>query len=76
LTYFGGVFYSIKDLPPLWQTLTKFNPILYMVDGFRYGFFGVADVDVRFSIFMLVAFTLILLGVSLYLLKRGVGLRT
>jgi ABC-2 type transport system permease protein len=75
LTYFGGVFYSIKDLPEFWQTLTKFNPILYMVDGFRYGFFGISDVDVGFSIFMLVGFTVVFCGVALYLLKKGIGLR-
>ncbi|MFO0781220.1 MAG: ABC transporter permease [Candidatus Gracilibacteria bacterium] len=75
LTYFGGVFYSIKDLPPLWQTLTRFNPILYMIDGFRYGFFGVADVDVRISVVMLLAFTVLLYGLSHYLLKKGTGLR-
>jgi len=76
LTYFGGVFYSIKDLPPIWQTLTQFNPILYMVDGFRYGFFGFSDVDIRFSIVMLVVFTILLAGVAWYLLKKGIGLRS
>lgn len=75
LTYFGGVFYSIKDLPPFWQTLTKFNPILYMVDGFRYGFFGISDVDVGFSVMMLVGFTVVLAGVAMWLLKRGTGLK-
>lgn len=76
LTYFGGVFYSIKDLPPFWQTLTKFNPILYMIDGFRYGFFGVSDVDVGFSVLMLVGFTVVFCGISLYLLKKGTGIRS
>jgi len=75
LTYFGGVFYSIKDLPGFWQTITKFNPILYMVDGFRYGFFGFSDVDIRFSIFMLVGFTVLLAGIAWYLLKKGIGIR-
>ncbi len=76
LTYFGGVFYSIKDLPPFWQVLTRFNPILYMVDGFRYGFFGISDVDVRFSIFMLIAFTVLFAGICWYLLKKGIGLKS
>jgi ABC-2 type transport system permease protein len=76
LTYFGGVFYSIKDLPSFWQLLTKFNPILYMVDGFRYGFFGFSDVDVGFSIMMLLIFTLVLVVAALYLLKKGTGLKS
>jgi ABC-2 type transport system permease protein len=76
LTYFGGVFYSIKDLPSFWQLLTKFNPILYMVDGFRYGFFGFSDVDVGFSIMMLLIFTLVLVAAALYLLKKGTGLKS
>ncbi len=76
LTYFGGVFYSINDLPPLWQTLTKFNPILYMVDGFRYGFFGVSDINVSFSIVMLAAFTFILAFAAVYLLQKGTGLKS
>ncbi len=75
LTYFGGVFYSIKDLPPFWQTLTKFNPILYMVDGFRYGFFGISDVDVGFRVMMLVGFTVVLSLWALWLLRRGTGLK-
>ena len=76
LTYFGGVFYSIKDLPEFWQMLTQLNPIFYMIDGFRYGFFGVSDVDVRFSVVMLVGFTVIFSAVSLHLLKKGTGLRS
>lgn len=76
LTYFGGVFYSIKDLPEFWQMLTKLNPIFYMIDGFRYGFFGVSDVDVRFSVVMLVGFTVIFSAVALHLLKKGTGLRS
>lgn len=76
LTYFGGVFYSIKDLPTFWQGLSKFNPILYMVDGFRYGFHGFSDLNVWFSLGMLTLFVLILIGVSSYLFRKGVGLKT
>lgn len=76
LTYFGGVFYSINQLPTMWQSLTKLDPILYMVDGFRYGFFGVSDVDVGFSIAMLLGFTVLLTGVAMYLLKKGIGLKS
>lgn len=76
LTYFGGVFYSIQSLPPLWQNLSKINPILYMVDGFRYGFFGQSDLNVGLSALILVGFTTILTVISLYLLKKGVGMRS
>src|SRR3989344_2219528 len=58
LTYLGGVFYSITMLPPFWATLARFNPILYMVDGFRYGFIGVVDVPLWHSILLLVILTL------------------
>ena len=60
LTYLGGVFYSIKNLDPFWQNISQFNPILYMVDGFRYGFFGRADVDVKISFAILFGSTIIL----------------
>lgn len=75
LTYFGGVFYSISDLPAFWQTASKFNPILYMIDGFRYGFHGFADVSVWTSVGLLIVFTVVLLSVALYLMKKGIGLR-
>lgn len=76
LTYFGGVFYSIKDLPEFWQMATKFNPILYMIDGFRYGFFGISDVDISVSVMMLVGFTAVFILLAMYLLKKGIGLRS
>lgn len=70
LTYFGGVFYSVKDLPESWQTISYMNPILYMVDGFRYGFHGFSDVNLWMSIAILLGFTLALLAVSLWLMKK------
>lgn len=76
LTYFGGVFYSIKQLPQIWQTVSKFNPILYMVDGFRYGFYGQADLNIWMSVGMLFAMIFILFGLNLYLLGRGIGMRS
>jgi len=76
LTYLGGVFYSIHDLPQFGQILSQFNPILYMVNGFRYGFYGFSDVHVGFSLLMLVIFIVTLTALGLYLLKKGVGLRT
>ena len=75
LTYLGGVFYSINMLPPVWQTVSKLNPILYMVNGFRYGFLGVSDVSVATSFAVLIVFILILLGLTLHLFKTGRGLR-
>lgn len=78
LTYLGGVFYSVKDLSQPWSTLSQFNPVLYMVNGFRYGFYGegFSDVNVFFSLFMLIAATLILFIICLRLLNKGTGLRS
>jgi ABC-2 type transport system permease protein len=75
LTYLGGVFYSIEMLPEFWQTVSLFNPILYMVNAFRYGILGASDVDiyVAFAIILLLIAGLFLF--SLWLLERGVGIR-
>lgn len=75
LTYFGGVFYSIDSLPAFFQMLSKFNPILYMVNGFRYGFFGFSDVNVGFSLIFLVGSCLLLGFLNWELLRRGYGLK-
>ena len=75
LTYLGGVFYSINLLPEFWQNVSKLNPILYMVNGFRYGFLGVADVSVSFSFFVLIFLNIICLAFLLNLFKNGSGLR-
>ena len=75
LTYFGGVFYSIDDLPGFWQGLSKFNPILYMIDGFRYGFHGFSDVNIWWSVAMLLTFTVVISVLCLYLMRKGVGLK-
>jgi len=76
LTYLGGVFYSISALPPIWQTVSVWNPILYMVNGFRYGFLGVSDVSVPFSLFILIGLSAVLIFANIYLFKTGRGLRT
>lgn len=76
LMYLGGVFYSIENLPVFWQNLSQYNPILYMVNGFRYGFYGFSDVDIRTSALILVFFVLSLGAFCLYLLKKGTGLKT
>lgn len=75
LVYLGGVFYSINNLPPFWQKISKFNPVLYMVNGFRFGFHGFADVDVLVSLVILIVFTLVLTSINLVLLGRGTGLK-
>lgn len=76
LTYLGGVFYSISLLPEFWQTVSKANPILYMVNTFRYGILGVTDIDVGFAFTMIVGFTVLLFGYSLHLLNKGKGIRS
>lgn len=76
LTYLGGVFYSIDMLPEFWQHVSHFNPILHMVNAFRYGLLGVSDIDIRIALGVTLAFILVLGGYALYLLERGTGLRT
>ncbi|MFL1485083.1 ABC transporter permease [Marinobacter sp. LN3S78] len=75
LTYLGGVFYSIDLLPGFWQGVSMINPILYMVNGFRYGILGVSDVNPFLSLGMILAFIVILSMVSLRMLQRGKGIR-
>jgi ABC-2 type transport system permease protein len=76
LTYLGGVFYSVHALSAFWQTVSKANPVLYMVSGFRYGFLGMADVNVFVSFFLLVTLTVALLLANLYIFKKGYGLKS
>jgi ABC-2 type transport system permease protein len=76
LTYLGGVFYSISLLPEFWQTVSRANPILYMVNTFRYGILGVSDVAVAPAFAVIGLFILILGSTCMFLLNRGVGLRT
>ena len=76
LIYLGGVFYSINSLPEFWQVVSRFNPVLYMINGFRYGFYGISDVSVGISILILIVFTGVLIGVNLYLLRKGIGLKS
>jgi ABC-2 type transport system permease protein len=75
LTYLGGVFYSISLLPQFWQAVSKLNPIIYMIGGFRYGFLGITDINVWFGLGMLLFFSALLFTVNIYLLKTGTGLR-
>lgn len=75
LTYLGGVFYSIALLPDFWQGVSLFNPILYMVNAFRYGILGYSDISISIAFVMLGLFTLVFWTLALWLLKRGKGLR-
>ena len=74
-TYLGGVFYSIDLLSPFWQTVSLFNPVLYMVNGFRYGMIGVSDTSPLLSVIIISVFILIFGLFSLSLLNRGVGIK-
>ena len=74
-TFLSGVFYSIHSLPPFWQGLSRFNPFFYMIDGFRFGFFGKSDVDPVLSLMIVTVFFLLLAGLAVQMLKRGYKLR-
>jgi ABC-2 type transport system permease protein len=76
LTFLGGTFYSIAMLPPLWQKLTLFNPVIYLVNGFRWAFYGRADVNVLVSLGMTLAFMLLCIGGISWIFKTGWRLRT
>lgn len=76
LVYLGGVFYSVEMLPDFWRQVSLANPILYMVNAFRYGFIGVSDVDVRLAFLIVGGAILVLLLWALVLLRRGTGLKT
>ncbi|MDB6062457.1 MAG: type transporter [Verrucomicrobiaceae bacterium] len=76
LTYLGGVFYSIELLPPFWANLSRFNPILYIVNAFRYGFLGVSDVNIWFAFGIVLVFIVVAYAYSMYLLSSGKRLRS
>ena len=76
LIYLGGVFYSITLLSETWQLISKLNPVLYMVNAFRYGMLGVSDISVGFALSMISFFIVLFYILSLYILKRGIGIRS
>ncbi|CZF78164.1 ABC transporter permease [Grimontia marina] len=76
LTYLGGVFYSLSLLPEFWQGVSKLNPIVYMVNAFRYGFLGMSDVNIVTSFAVLSLFVVGLYTLAWYLISRGIGLRS
>ncbi len=71
LAFLGGSFYSIHMLPPVWQTITLFNPVVYLVSGFRWSFYGVSDVNVGLSLAMIGVFILICLGIIAWMFRTG-----
>ncbi len=75
LTYLGGVFYSIKMLPEFWQNVSMANPVLYMVNAFRYGFLGFSDIPIENAIALILFFIISLFSLAYYLLSKGIGIR-
>jgi ABC-2 type transport system permease protein len=75
LTFLSGVFYSIHSLPEFWQRLSHFNPFFYVIDGFRYGFFGISDVDPLRSLAVVAAFLAAVSALTLAVLRSGFKLR-
>jgi ABC-2 type transport system permease protein len=76
MTFLSGVFYSIHSLPAFWQAVSHCNPFFYMIDGLRYGFFGVSDVSPWLSLAVVGGSTLLVFGVGLYLLRIGYKIRS
>ncbi|HLC70731.1 MAG TPA: ABC transporter permease [Candidatus Nanoarchaeia archaeon] len=76
LTYLGGVFYSLAMLPVFWQNVAKFNPVLYMVDGFRYGFLGRSDISLWISMLLVFVLALFFFALCVHLFRKGYKLRT
>lgn len=76
LSYLGGVFYSVSMLPDIWQTISLANPILYMINAFRYGLIGVSDIDVQIAFLITGGFILLLTVFNLILLHKGVGIKS
>ncbi|MGL4961518.1 MAG: ABC transporter permease [Inquilinus sp.] len=76
LTFLGGSFYSISMLPPFWQTVALFNPVVYLISGFRWSFYGIADVNVAVSLGMTLAFLAICLGVVAWIFRTGYRLKS
>jgi ABC-2 type transport system permease protein len=76
LTFLGGTFYSTNLLPPFWRTVTLFNPIVYLISGFRWSFFEVADVNIEISVVAILAFLVICMSVAWWIFKTGYRLKT
>jgi ABC-2 type transport system permease protein len=75
LSFLGGSFYSINVLPPVWQKIALFNPVVYLISGFRWSFFGIADVSVGVSLAMTLVFLVVCLAVIWWMFKTGYRLK-
>jgi ABC-2 type transport system permease protein len=75
LTFLGGTFYSIGVLPPLWQTVSLFNPVLYLISGFRWSFYSTSDVNIGISLGATLAFLVICLGIVTWIFRTGYRLK-
>ncbi len=75
LVFLGGSFYSITMLPPVWQTITLFNPVVYLISGFRWSFFGTADVGIGISLFAIALFTGVCIGIIWWIFRTGWRIR-
>jgi len=75
LTYLGGIFYSIQQFPPFWQKVSLLNPILYMVNAFRWGFFGVSDINIGICFGVLIGFMVLFVAILLFMFRRGIGVK-
>lgn len=75
LTYLGGIFYSLQMLPEFWQNISLANPILYMINAFRYGVIGSSDINLSVAMTIIVGFNVLLFSYAMYLLNRGIGIR-
>ena len=76
LTYLGGVFYSISMLSEFWQGVSMINPVFYMINAFRYGLLGTSDISIGFAFVIIIGFIILLTSFSLWLLKKGVGIKS
>lgn len=76
LAFLGGTFYSISMLPPFWQTVTLFNPVVYLISGFRWSFYEISDVNVGLSLFMITLFLALAIGVIWWIFKSGYRLKS
>src|SRR4029434_5290449 len=75
LTFLGGSFYSVDMLPPVWQTVSLFNPVVYLVSGFRWSFYGIADVSVAISLAMTLVFMAICVAIVAWIFRTGYRLK-
>ena len=76
LVFLGGSFYSISMLPPFWQTVTLFNPVVYLISGFRWAFYGTADINIGISLMMIALFMFVCLGIIGWTFKTGYKIKT